>query len=198
MFPQWRQADGDESGPEMLDMPAVLAERMPGVVGVRLRYRPSCPLEVSLVFKINTGQRQEPSVKEIEWVLSREMLADGMVRPVGDGDVRIWPKGWGSSVSDEMRDSRGLAGILGCSPADVAVHMAAPDRRDPHPLTAPGEVESTMIRLQSEDGTAVITLRTDSIRVFLRASYWLVPSAEEDGHIESEMSKIYAFLAREG
>lgn len=27
----------------------------------------------------------------VEWTFARQLLTDGIVRPVGDGDVRVWP-----------------------------------------------------------------------------------------------------------
>ncbi|MFK0150906.1 SsgA family sporulation/cell division regulator [Streptomyces sp. NPDC090499] len=52
-------------------------------VGVRLRYEPTDPYVVRAVFFADCD---EP----VEWVLGRDLLADGLEGPAGYADVRIW------------------------------------------------------------------------------------------------------------
>jgi hypothetical protein len=60
---------------------------VPGDAGVplsvTLRYDPVDPYAVHATFRAPDGA--------VEWVFARELLADGLERPVGDGDVRVWP-----------------------------------------------------------------------------------------------------------
>ncbi|WP_030340459.1 SsgA family sporulation/cell division regulator [Streptomyces sp. NRRL S-1022] len=51
---------------------------------VRLRYEPTDPYVVRAVFFIDCD---EP----VEWVLGRDLLADGLKGSAGHADVRIWP-----------------------------------------------------------------------------------------------------------
>jgi len=49
-----------------------------------LRYEPTDPYVVRAVFFTDTD---EPA----EWVLGRDLLADGLRSSAGSGDIRIWP-----------------------------------------------------------------------------------------------------------
>ncbi|MEU6094341.1 SsgA family sporulation/cell division regulator [Streptomyces sp. NPDC047079] len=50
---------------------------------MRLRYEPTDPYVVRACFFIGN---EEP----VEWVLGRDLLADGLKGSAGDGDIRIW------------------------------------------------------------------------------------------------------------
>ncbi len=52
-----------------------------------LSYEVSDPYAVRVGF----GDAGEPADDGITWLLSRELLAAGLERPTGDGDVRLWP-----------------------------------------------------------------------------------------------------------
>jgi sporulation and cell division protein SsgA len=41
--------------------------------------------------RIGFGDAGEPTDDGITWLLGRELLAAGLERPAGDGDVRLWP-----------------------------------------------------------------------------------------------------------
>jgi hypothetical protein len=60
---------------------------VPGDAGVplpvTLRYDPADPYAVYATFRTPDGS--------VEWVFARELLSGGLERPVGDGDVRVWP-----------------------------------------------------------------------------------------------------------
>ncbi|MFJ9732612.1 SsgA family sporulation/cell division regulator [Streptomyces sp. NPDC101171] len=51
---------------------------------MRLSYDPTDPYVVRAAFFVHGDE-------SVEWVLSRDLLSDGLKDSVGDGDVRIWP-----------------------------------------------------------------------------------------------------------
>jgi Streptomyces sporulation and cell division protein, SsgA len=51
---------------------------------MRLWYGPADPYAVHAVFRLGD---HEP----VEWVFARELLAEGLHRPTGPGDVHVWP-----------------------------------------------------------------------------------------------------------
>ena len=63
----------------------LLAPRCPAVpVRVELRYDTRDPYAVVAAFR--TGK-----AGWVEWVFARDLLAEGLHRPTGTGDVRVWP-----------------------------------------------------------------------------------------------------------
>jgi hypothetical protein len=50
-----------------------------------LRYDADDPYAVHLAFPTGPGR------EGIEWMFARQLVADGLVAPAGEGDVRIWP-----------------------------------------------------------------------------------------------------------
>lgn len=50
-----------------------------------LRYDARDPWAVRIVFQ--TGEDGEG----VEWLFARQLLTDGVARPAGQGDVRVWP-----------------------------------------------------------------------------------------------------------
>ncbi|MFC8244806.1 SsgA family sporulation/cell division regulator [Streptomyces chartreusis] len=61
-------------------------------VPARLSYRSWDPYGVHIAFFVE-------GCAPVNWVFARDLLAEGMVRPSGLGDVRIWPEGSGQSGS---------------------------------------------------------------------------------------------------
>ncbi|MEU6347401.1 SsgA family sporulation/cell division regulator [Streptomyces sp. NPDC046977] len=57
-------------------------DRVP--VMTRLIYRVASPCAVHIAFHID-------SEKPVYWFFARDLLLDGLFRPSGSGDVRIWP-----------------------------------------------------------------------------------------------------------
>ena len=53
-------------------------------VPARLSYRADDPLAVHFTFHVGT---EAP----VEWSFSRDLLAEGLRKPCGHGDVRLWP-----------------------------------------------------------------------------------------------------------
>jgi hypothetical protein len=48
-----------------------------------LQYDPRDPYAVTMVFMVGRSQ--------VRWTFGRELLADGLYEPSGDGDVHVWP-----------------------------------------------------------------------------------------------------------
>ncbi|CAL9427384.1 SsgA family sporulation/cell division regulator [Streptomyces sp. enrichment culture] len=75
-----------------LEMRLVLSAEQSVPVPARLTYRTSDPYAVHIVFHIG-------SENPVYWTFARELLVEGVFRPCGYGDVRIWPsKADGRSV----------------------------------------------------------------------------------------------------
>jgi hypothetical protein len=49
-----------------------------------LEYRAEEPYAVRATFRTGTA--------DIEWMFARDLLADGLLRPTGEGDVVVWPE----------------------------------------------------------------------------------------------------------
>ncbi|NLU75257.1 SsgA family sporulation/cell division regulator [Streptomyces sp. HNM0575] len=67
-----------------LEVFLVLSAECAAPLRARFTYRATDPFAVQLDFHLAT---QSP----VRWIISRELLTTGMVRPVGRGDVRVWP-----------------------------------------------------------------------------------------------------------
>jgi hypothetical protein len=80
-------------------------------VQAELGYDKRDPYAVSAVFRTGTSQ--------VQWVFSRDLLADGIYEPCGDGDVHVWP----------CLDAQGRAVVVIelCSPEGEAVLQARSD-----------------------------------------------------------------------
>lgn len=64
--------------------------RTPVPVAARLTYRVGDPYAVHIDFHCDTRS-------PVHWVFGRDLLIDGVYRPSGQGDVRIWP----TQISEE-------------------------------------------------------------------------------------------------
>ncbi|MEV0300220.1 SsgA family sporulation/cell division regulator [Streptomyces prasinus] len=53
-------------------------------VPARLGYRTGDPYAVHIVFHVDSGQ-------PVHWTFARDLLIEGVFRPCGHGDVRVWP-----------------------------------------------------------------------------------------------------------
>lgn len=67
-----------------LEMNLVLSPERSIAVPARLAYRVEDPFAVHIAFHIGS---QSP----VNWTFARELLVEGVFRPSGHGDVRIWP-----------------------------------------------------------------------------------------------------------
>ena len=75
-----------------LELRLVLSPDESVPVAARLTYVASDPYAVHITFHLGTDA-------PVNWTFSRELLVEGVFRPCGHGDVRIWPtKAHGRSV----------------------------------------------------------------------------------------------------
>ncbi|MER6910599.1 SsgA family sporulation/cell division regulator [Streptomyces sp. NPDC000594] len=67
-----------------LELRLVLSPERSIPVPARLVYRTDDPFAVHITFHIG-------SASPVTWTFARELLVEGVFRPCGQGDVRIWP-----------------------------------------------------------------------------------------------------------
>ncbi|MFG2134092.1 SsgA family sporulation/cell division regulator [Streptomyces sp. NPDC048751] len=67
-----------------LEIRLVLSPELSIPVPARLDYRSDDPFAVHVTFHID-------SEHPVEWTFARELLVEGVFRPCGNGDVRVWP-----------------------------------------------------------------------------------------------------------
>ena len=67
-----------------LGLRLVAAEQAVVPLGASLHYSGSDPYAIRMAFHVGT---EDP----VEWIFARDLLADGLMTPEGDGDVLIWP-----------------------------------------------------------------------------------------------------------
>lgn len=73
-------------------------------LSVSLTYDPDRPLEVVLAIETETHW--------VEWPIARDLLADGITDPTGDGDVRVEPDESGRGVWITLASPTGHARFL--------------------------------------------------------------------------------------
>ncbi|MGW2741962.1 SsgA family sporulation/cell division regulator [Streptomyces sp. NPDC001450] len=75
-----------------LELRLILSPERSIPVPARLSYRSDDPYAIHITFHIN-------SEHPVNWTFARELLVEGVFRPCGHGDVRVWPtKADGRSV----------------------------------------------------------------------------------------------------
>lgn len=67
-----------------LELQLVLSPERSIPVPARLVYRSDDPYAVHVIFHVG-------SHAPVHWTFARELLVDGVFRPAGQGDVRVWP-----------------------------------------------------------------------------------------------------------
>ncbi|MBL1080390.1 SsgA family sporulation/cell division regulator [Streptomyces actinomycinicus] len=67
-----------------LELRLILSPERSVPVPARLGYRSDDPYAVHISFHIN-------SEHPVDWTFARELLVEGVFRPCGNGDVRVWP-----------------------------------------------------------------------------------------------------------
>ncbi|GCB48929.1 SsgA family sporulation/cell division regulator [Streptomyces sp. NL15-2K] len=67
-----------------LEIGLVLSPERSVPVPARLGYRSDDPYAVHITFHVN-------SAHPVHWTFSRDVLVEGVFRPSGHGDVRVWP-----------------------------------------------------------------------------------------------------------
>ncbi|GGU96068.1 hypothetical protein HS99_0005350 [Kitasatospora aureofaciens] len=79
----------------MLDMELLLPSGEPVTLPTLLSYRSHDPLAVRIVFHTD-GDGQ------VLWAFARDLLAQGLRRPSGQGDVQVWPGAVGAVGHEEV------------------------------------------------------------------------------------------------
>jgi hypothetical protein len=75
-----------------LELRLVLSPERGIPVPARLAYHTDDPYAVHITFHIDSG-------RPVHWTFARDLLVEGVFRPSGHGDVRVWPsKAEGRSV----------------------------------------------------------------------------------------------------
>ncbi|WP_101377393.1 SsgA family sporulation/cell division regulator [Saccharopolyspora spinosa] len=96
-------------------------------VGVELRYDSRNPYEISM--KLNVG-----TDGQVDWVIARDLLADGLIAEAGEGDVRIGPRrGFPGLVVIEMSSPSGQASF------EVNADQLADFLNDTYDVVEPGD-----------------------------------------------------------
>ncbi|TGN72421.1 SsgA family sporulation/cell division regulator [Streptomyces bauhiniae] len=67
-----------------LELRLILSPERSIPVPARLAYRTDDPYAVHITFHINSDF-------PVHWTFARELLVEGVFRPCGHGDVRVWP-----------------------------------------------------------------------------------------------------------
>ncbi len=67
-----------------LELKLILSPERSIPVPARLSYRTDDPYAVHIAFHITSEQ-------PVNWTFARELLVEGVFRPCGHGDVRVWP-----------------------------------------------------------------------------------------------------------
>ncbi|GEC09366.1 sporulation protein SsgA [Streptomyces spinoverrucosus] len=67
-----------------LELKLILSPERSVPVPARLSYRTDDPYAVHISFHINSEQ-------PVNWTFARDLLVEGVFRPCGKGDVRVWP-----------------------------------------------------------------------------------------------------------
>lgn len=67
-----------------LELRLILSPERSIPVPARLAYRSDDPYAVHIAFHINSDF-------PVHWTFARELLVEGLFRPCGHGDVRVWP-----------------------------------------------------------------------------------------------------------
>ncbi|MER6127671.1 SsgA family sporulation/cell division regulator [Streptomyces sp. NPDC001795] len=123
-----------------LELKLVLSPERSVPVPARLGYRTDDPYAVHITFHINSDH-------PVSWTFARELLVEGVFRPCGHGDVRVWPaKAGGRSAVLIALNSPGGDALLEAPAAPVSAWLERTLR-----LVPPG-TESR--RLGIDDGLA--------------------------------------------
>ncbi|MEU5383120.1 SsgA family sporulation/cell division regulator, partial [Kitasatospora cineracea] len=113
-------------------------------VPARLVYCADDPYAVHIAFHVDSAQ-------PIGWFFARDLLVQGLLRPTGLGDVRVWPA---------VVDGRRMVTLMLCSPEGdaflqaPAALVAAWVRRTLQLVRPGGEAERARPRLTSEAASA--------------------------------------------
>ncbi|SOD89505.1 SsgA family sporulation/cell division regulator [Streptomyces sp. Ag109_G2-15] len=68
-----------------LSVELVVSQEMSLSMTMSLRYEPSDPYALRAAFTV------AGSDETVDWIIGRDLLADGLKGPAGEGDIRVWP-----------------------------------------------------------------------------------------------------------
>lgn len=107
-------------------------------VPARLSYRVDYPYAAHIAFHVDCGQ-------PVRWTFARDLLIEGVFRPCGQGDVRVWPaKEEGRSVVPAALSSPGGEALVQAPAAAVSTWLERTLR-----LVPPGR-ESELLDVDEE------------------------------------------------
>ena len=121
-----------------LGLRLVVPDRTSVPLVARLDYTADDPYAIKVAF--HTGE-DEP----VEWIFARELLTFGIVRPVGEGDVQVWP----SKGGDERTVNIALSSPFGQAQFDAPVAPLAEFLHRTYEIVPAGE-EGGHIDLDAE------------------------------------------------
>jgi hypothetical protein len=100
-----------------LELRLILAPGHSVPVAALLGYRTDDPYAVHITFHIDSD-------RPVHWTFARELLVEGVFRPCGHGDVRVWPaKDGGRSVVLMALSSPGGDALLQAPAAQVSAWL---------------------------------------------------------------------------
>lgn len=152
-----------------LDLRLVGAEQRIVPLVASLHYSGSDPYAIRMAFHVGP---EDP----VEWIFARELFADGMTTPEGNGDVKVWP----SVAESEDTESEDAGKDAGNDPGDDAGG------------TARGPLSVLNIKLCSPFGEAHFEAPIEAIASFLDHTYAIVPMGRESAviDIDGELSSL--------
>ncbi|MEV5513424.1 SsgA family sporulation/cell division regulator [Streptomyces flaveolus] len=128
-----------------LELRLILSPEYGVPVPARLTYLADDPYAVRITFHVDSGH-------PVHWTFARELLVEGVFRPCGHGDVRVWPsKAEGRSVVLMALSSPDGDALLEAPSAQVSAWLERTLRAVP-----PG---SEGARLGLDDGLAELLAR---------------------------------------
>ncbi|MEU6402111.1 SsgA family sporulation/cell division regulator [Streptomyces sp. NPDC046985] len=100
-----------------LELRLILSPERAVPVAARLSYRADDPYAVHVGFHVD-------SASPVHWTFARELLVEGVFRPCGHGDVRVWPsRANGSGVVLMALTSPGGEALLEAPAAQVSAWL---------------------------------------------------------------------------
>ncbi|TQN32150.1 sporulation and cell division protein SsgA [Haloactinospora alba] len=128
----------DTTASAELGLRLVVPDRTAVPLVAQVDYTADDPYAIKVAF--HTGE-DEP----VEWIFARELLTVGIVRPVGEGDVRVWP-----STDDEERTINiALSSPFGQAQFDAPVSPLAEFLHRTYEIVPAGQ-EADYVDLDSE------------------------------------------------
>ena len=151
-----------------LGLRLVAAEQTIVPLVASLHYSGSDPYAIRMAFHVGP---EDP----VEWIFARELFADGMTTPEGDGDVQVWPS---------VAESKDAGHDAGKDESKDAGHDAGG--------TARGPLSVLNIKLCSPFGEAHFEAPIEAIANFLDRTYGVVPMGRESAviDIDGELSSL--------